>query len=168
MIFFDFLIKATEKLPKWLKEKSLWYNFALLIGDLLNNTNIYKEQLIRAVNLNLPEPNKPCLEAFLNDLYDPIGRNIEVIGYVDKNVNPLLEQAYVQVFIPPTDLNNPNLPTDLQYISKLVGKLLPLPLGGGTNIEIATAYALAFTSDGDDYVIAIDEDYSLAFLQKLN
>ena len=41
MIFFDYLIKATENLPKWLKEKSIWYNFALLIGDLLNNVNIY-------------------------------------------------------------------------------------------------------------------------------
>lgn len=167
MIFFDYLIKATQKLPKWLQEKSVWYNFALLIGDLLNNTNIYRDQLNRALILNLPAPSKPCLEAFLNDLYDPVGRNIEVIGYVDENVNPLLEQAYVNIFIPPTDLNNPNLPTDLQYISKLVGKLLPLPLGGGTSIDVVTAYTLAFESGGNNYVLSIP-NYSLAILQKVN
>ena len=59
-------------------------------------------------------------------------RNIQVIGYLDENVNPSLEAAYINIFIPPTDLNNPNLPNDLQYISKLVGKLLPLPIGNGT------------------------------------
>ena len=167
MIFFDYLIKATEKLPKWLKEKSIWYNFALLIGDLLNNVNIYRDQLTRALNLNLPEPNKPCLEAFINDLYDPVGRNIQVIGYLDENVNPSLEAAYINIFIPPTDLNNPNLPNDLQYISKLVGKLLPLPIGNGTAVDVVTAYTLAFESGGRNYVLSIP-NYSLAILQKVN
>jgi hypothetical protein len=166
MIFFDYLIKATEKLPKWLKEKSLWYNFALLTGDLLNNVNIYKDQLTRGLNLNLPEPNRPCLEAFLNDLYDPIGRNIKGQGYLDEDDDPNLEAAYVNIFIPPTELSNPNLPTDIQYISKLVGKLLPLPIGTFTSINIVTAYVLAFSDGYNIYAIAIP-NYSLAFTRKI-
>ena len=168
MIFFDYLQKATEKLPKWLKKKSIWYNFALLIGDLLNNVNIYKDQLTRALNLNLPAPTKPCLEAFLNDLYDPVGRNIQVIGFLDENVNPSLEAAYVNIFIPPTELNNPNLPTDLQFISKLIGKLIPLPIGTNTSVNIVTAYTLAFSDGTNNFVLATKSNYSLAVLKKID
>lgn len=168
-MFFNFTNLFLTKFVKWLRIKPVFGGFLRLFGYLLNEINIYYVQLYRSLTIYTTAANKPCLEALLNDLFDPIGRNITIESRVGvRNINE--PYAYPQIFIPPTQLNTTFFPSDLAYIKEIVNKLIPYGIRPSA-AEIVTAYTIAIEVEGVSFTLAAEDTNgspkAIAFFQNI-
>jgi hypothetical protein len=142
--------EGVKLIPKVWSNQPGWLAYVRLICGLLEsiNTNHY-ENLERALLIQLPLPSKPALQAFLNDIYDPGQKGIQVDWELEILSNSIVK-ANILVYLPPVILGNSFFPSDINYIQVLLKNLTRLGLGE-TGAVIFTGFSLFFNDGVQDF-----------------
>jgi hypothetical protein len=150
--------EGVKLIPKVWSNQLGWLTYVRVICGLLEsiNTNHY-ENLERALLIQLPPPSRPALQAFLNDIYDPEQKGIQVDWELEISSSAIVK-ANILVYLPPVLLGSSFFPSDINYIQILLKNLTRLGLDGAGGV-IFTGFSLYFNDGSQDFTFFfIDEN----------